>query len=170
MAYTVVSVFPSTADTEGIKNDLKNFGFNESDILISKAQTSNELAGEAHETHTRDQSFWDFIFANDIEALDAYRNESTGNTNIVVYADTFEEAQRAKMILNEKGAIQVQRKEGETHNHQQQDTPPEGMSEDVYNGIIAKARHNVYFLGSDRQDTGNHRGMEDEMDSQGSKD
>ncbi|MCJ8154807.1 hypothetical protein MKJ01_13630 [Chryseobacterium sp. SSA4.19] len=169
MSYTVVSIFPSTANTEEIKNDLRNYGFQESDIVVSQSRTGNELSGENHQDDVRDRGFWNFVFANDVEALDAYRNESAGKTNIVVYTDDFEKAQRAKAILNERGAIQVQRKDSETYNHQ--DTAPEGMSEDVYNGIIAKARHNIYFLGSDRQDdTDTGRGMKDEMDSLGSKD
>lgn len=170
MAYTVVSIFPSTADTEGIKNDLRNYGFQESDIVVSPSRPVNELSAENHQDNEKDRGFWDFVFANDVEALDAYRNESTGKTNIVVYTDDLEKAQRAKAVLNERGAIQVQRKDSETYNHDHQDTAPEGMSEDVYNGIIAKARHNIYFLGSDREQADTGRGMKDEMDSLGSND
>ena len=47
----------------------------------------------------------------------------------------------------------------------------EGMTEEEYNGIIAKARHNIYFLGSERVYHSNIiKGMDDPMDDLGSKD
>lgn len=167
MAYTVVSIFPSGADTEGIKNELKNYGFSDSDIIVSHSTSATDVSGETHQNDVKDRGFWDFVFANDVEALDAYRNESAGKINIIVYTDSLEEAQRAKTVLNERGAIQVQRKGSESESHE---SAPAGMSQEVYDGIIAKARHNIYFLGSNREDNENARGMEDEMDSQGSKD
>jgi hypothetical protein len=45
MAYTVVSVFPVTVDTEKIKKDLKENGFDEANIIVSK---SNVEAGLDH--------------------------------------------------------------------------------------------------------------------------
>lgn len=166
MAYTVISVFPAIADTEEIKNDLKNFGFNEADIVVSKSRNDQEISTDNYQEDEQTKGFFGYVFAHDNEMLDAYSRQSVGKHNIIVYADNLEEAKRAKTILNEKGALEVYRRPAE-----QKDSAPEGMSEDEYNGIIAKARHNIYFLGSER-DYGysNTRGMEDEMDSLGSKD
>ena len=37
MAYTVISVFPATVDTDEIKTELKNKGFDETDVIVSKS-------------------------------------------------------------------------------------------------------------------------------------
>ena len=101
--------------------------------------------------------------------LDAYRSKSVGNTNIIVYADNYVQAQKAKKILNDQGAIEVHKNQPGYTEDEQKDTV--GLPEDVYNGIIAKARHNLYFLGPERTYRENNtKGMNDEMDSLGSKD
>jgi len=44
------------------------------------------------------------------------------------------------------------------------------LPEDVYNGIIAKAKHDVYFLDRERTYSPNSKGMDNTMDDLGSKD
>jgi len=166
MAYTVVSVFPATVDTEEIIADLKNQGLDEANIIVSKSRVENESSVDDYEEDEKTKSFFGYVFAHDTEMLEAYRSHSVGKNNIIVYADSLEQAQRAKTVLNEKGALEVYRKPLENQNN-----VPEGMSEDEYNGIIAKARHNLYFLGPERTYRSNNtKGMNDEMDSLGSKD
>ncbi len=98
--------------------------------------------------------------------LDAYRKHSIGKNNVIVYADNLEQAVSANSILNKNGALQVYRKPAE-----EKADIPEGMTEEEYNGIIAKARHNIYFLGSERVYHSNIiKGMDDPMDDLGSKD
>lgn len=166
MAYTVISVFPVTVDTEDIKKDLKAKGFDEADIIVSKSSVESGLSADHYQEDEQTKGFFEYTFAHDAEMLDTYRKHSIGRNNIVVYADNLEQAKVAKAVLNENGALEVYGKPSEN-----QSDVPEGMSEDEYNGIIAKARHNIYFLGSDRSyhsDSG--RGMKDEMDSLGSED
>ncbi|GAB0155657.1 hypothetical protein CHRYSEOSP005_09180 [Chryseobacterium sp. Alg-005] len=163
MAYTVISVFPATVDTEEIKKDLTNNGFDKANIIVSKSKLEDKSPDNHYEDDVKTRSFWDFIFAHDTEMLEAYKKESVGRNNIIVYADTADDAQRAKTILDRNGAIEVYRKQPESN-------VPEGMSEDVYNGIIAKARHNLYFLDSERVYKSGNQGMDETMDSQGSKD
>ncbi|MEF9480434.1 hypothetical protein OWR28_24560 [Chryseobacterium sp. 1B4] len=98
--------------------------------------------------------------------LDAYRKHSVGRSNVIVYTDDLEQAKTAKEVLNEYGALEVYRRPSES-----KDSIPDGMTEHEYNGIIAKARHDIYFLGSERVYHSNQvKGMDDEMDSLGSKD
>ncbi|MBW7675153.1 hypothetical protein [Chryseobacterium chendengshani] len=168
MAYTVISVFPATADTEEIKSELKNQGFSEEDIIVSKSKFENESIDDDYQTDERTAGFWNHIFANENEMLDAYSRESVGKINVVVYAPNIDAAQCAKAALNDKGAIEVQRRQAEDQQNTQASTS--GLSEDAYNGIIAKAKHNLYFLGSERTYSSPTKGMNDEMDSLGSKD
>ncbi len=164
MAYTVVSVFPVTVDTEEIKKNLKDKGFDEANIIISKSRVESGL--DQYQEDEQTKGFFDYVFAHDAEMLDAYRKESIGRNNIVVYADNLEQAKQAKNILNEKGALEVYKRPSEG-----QKDIPEGMTEEEYNGIIAKARHNIYFLGSERVYHSNIiKGMDDPMDDLGSKD
>lgn len=163
MAYTVVSVFPQTVNTEEIKKDLRDKGFNEANIIVSK---SNVEAGLNHyQEDEKTQGFFNYVFAHDAEMLDAYRTHSVGKNNVVVYADDLEQARLAKSVLNEKGALEVYRKPSD---HQKD--IPEGMTEQEYDGIIAKAKHNIYFLDPERTYSPNSRGMGDTMDDLGSKD
>lgn len=166
MAYTVVSVFPVTVDTEEIKRDLKENGFSEANIVVSKSSVESGLSTDHYQEDEQTKGFFEYTFAHDAEMLDAYRKHSIGRNNIVVYADNAEEAASAKSILNRNGALEVFKKPLDN-----QKDIPEGMTEQEYDGIIAKARHNIYFLGSERVYHSNEvRGMDDDMDSMGSKD
>ncbi|SDQ49127.1 hypothetical protein SAMN05421664_1795 [Chryseobacterium soldanellicola] len=163
MAYTVISVFPATVNTEEIQKELKDQGFDDANIVVSKSKLEEGSSHDNYEDDVKTKSFWDYVFAQDVELLDAYSKHSVGKNNIIVYADNLEEAHRAKTILNAKGAVEVHKEDSENH-------APEGMSEDVYKGIIAKAKHDIYFLDSERVYRPNTRGMDDTMDDLGSKD
>jgi hypothetical protein len=166
MAYTVVSVFPVTVDTEEIKKNLKEKGFDEADIIISKSRVESGLSVDHYQEDEQTKGFFNYVFAHDAEMLDAYRKYSIGRSTVIVYANDLERAKDAKAVLNENGALEVYRRPSETR-----ENIPEGMTEQEYNGIIAKARHNIYFLGSERVYHSNEvKGMDDEMDSLGSKD
>lgn len=166
MAYTVVSVFPVTVDTEEIKNDLKENGFSEANIIVSKSSVESGLSTDHYQEDEQTKGFFEYTFAHDAEMLDAYRKHSIGRNNVIVYADNIEQAMTANSVLNKKGALEVYRKPTEDKNE-----IPEGMTEEEYNGIIAKARHNIYFLGSERVYHSNViKGMDDPMDDLGSKD
>jgi len=166
MAYTVVSVFPAAVNTEEIKSGLKNQGFNEADIIVSKSTIDDESAVDNYRDDEKTRSFWDHVFVSDNELLDAYSRESVGKINVVVYTSTIAEAQDAKKVLDQYGALKVYNQPSFT----EEKSETAGLPEDVYNGIIAKARHNLYFLDSERRSDQNTRGMSDTMDDLGSKD
>lgn len=169
MAYTVISVFPQTVDTDEIKTELRNQGFNEEDVIVSKSKIQDESATGDYRDDEKTKSFWDHIFVSDNEMLDAYSRESVGKINVVVYTSDITEAQNAKKVLDQFGALKVYNKPtvGSESNQNQNTTD---LPDDVYNGIIAKARHNLYFLDSERTYSPTSRGMEDTMDDLGSKD
>ncbi|KQT22417.1 hypothetical protein ASG31_03585 [Chryseobacterium sp. Leaf404] len=167
MAYTVISVFPPATDTEEVKSQLRGEGFSEDNIIVSKSKIDDD-SGNDFEDDENTKHFWDHMFASDTEMLDAYSRKSRGNTTIVLYTNSYDEAQRAKSILDGKGAIEIiKQREGETvRKNVASDIP-----EDVERGIIAKAKHNLYFLGSDRVYHSNViKGMDDPMDDAGAKD
>lgn len=166
MAYTVISVFPETVNTEEIKSELKNKGFLDADIIVSKSRFDEESSTNEYEDDERTKSFWNHVFVNDNEILAAYSKESVGKINLVVYASNLTDAQNAKKVLDQYGALKIYNKPSVN----QSDSESTGLPEDVYNGIIAKAKHNIYFLDKERVYSPNSRGMGDTMDSQGSKD
>ncbi|UOE37981.1 hypothetical protein [Chryseobacterium oryzae] len=167
MAYTVISLFPQTVNSEEIRTKLNDLGVKDEDIIISKSNVTDEDSANHYEDDEKTKSFWDHLFVNDDELLYAYKTKSVGNVNIVVYADDYEQAQNAKKLLNDNGAIEVYKKREE---NQVKESDTAGLPEDVYNGIIAKARHNVYFLNPNRVYTPNSKGMDRRMDDLGSKD
>lgn len=166
MAYTVISVFPEDVNTEEIKSELINNGFLEADIIVSKSRLDEESLTNEYEDDEKTKSFWNYVFVNDNDILAAYSKGSMGKINLIVYASNLTDAQNAKKVLDQFGALKIYNKPSVTHH----DSDASGLPEDVYNGIIAKARHNVYFLDKERVYSPNSRGMGDTMDSQGSKD
>lgn len=166
MAYTVISVFPETVNTEEIKSELKNKGFLDADIIVSKSRFDEESSTNEYEDDEKTKSFWNHVFVNDNEILAAYSKESVGKINLVVYASNLTDAQNAKKVLDQYGALKIYNKPSVN----QSDSESTDLPEDVYNGIIAKAKHNIYFLDKERVYSPNSRGMGDTMDSQGSKD
>ena len=166
MAYTVISVFPETVNTEEIKSELKNKGFLDADIIVSKSRFDEESSTNEYEDDEKTKSFWNHVFVNDNDILAAYSKESVGKINLVVYASNLTDAQNAKKVLDQYGALKIYNKPSVN----QSDSESTGLPEDVYNGIIAKAKHNIYFLDKERVYYPNSRGMGDTMDSQGSKD
>ncbi|REC45686.1 hypothetical protein [Chryseobacterium sp. 5_R23647] len=166
MAYTVISVFPETVNTEEIKSELKNNGFLDADIIVSKSRFDEESSTNEYEDDEKTKSFWNHVFVNDNDILAAYSKESIGKINLVVYASSLTDAQNAKKVLDQYGALKIYNKP--SVNQSESDTA--GLPEDVYNGIIAKAKHDVYFLDKERVYSPNSNGMGDTMDSLGSKD
>jgi len=166
MAYTVISVFPETVNTEKIKSELKNKGFLDADIIVSKSRFDEESSTNEYEDDEKTKSFWNHVFVNDNDILAAYSKESVGKINLVVYASNLTDAQNAKKVLDQYGALKIYNKPSVN----QSDSESTGLPEDVYNGIIAKAKHNIYFLDKERVYSPNSRGMGDTMDGLGSKD
>lgn len=167
MAYTVISVFPVTVDTEEIKKDLKDQGFDEANIIISTSRFENQSSPDDYVEDVKTKNFWGYVFAHDVEMLDAYSRQSVGNNTIIVYTDTLEQAQKAKTMMNERGAIEVYKKESEDN---EAGSIPEGMTREQYNGIIAKAKNDLYFLDPERVYQPNSRGMDEPMDNRGAED
>jgi len=167
MAYTVISVFPAEVNTEEIKAELKNQGFNEADIIVSTSRVDDDSSVDSYQDDEKTKNFWDHVFVNENEMLAAYSKESVGKINLVVYTSNLSEAQNAKKVLDQFGALKIYNKPSVNQNDSEETA---GLPEDVYNGIIAKAKHDVYFLDNERVYTPTSKGMGDTMDGLGSKD
>jgi len=78
MAYTVVSVFPVTADTDEIKRQLKENGIDETNIVVSKSNVESGASVDDYQEDEQTKGFFEYTFAHDAEMLDAYRKHSVG--------------------------------------------------------------------------------------------
>lgn len=98
MAYTVISVFPETVDTEEIKKELSSLGFNEADIVVSKSRYEQESSTDDYREDEQTKGFFGYVFAHDAEMLDAYRRESVGKINVIVYAADIDQAKGQRIF------------------------------------------------------------------------
>lgn len=64
MAYTVVSVFPVTVDTEEIKKNLKEKGFDEANIIISKSRVESGLSTDHYQEDEQTKGFFEYVFCS----------------------------------------------------------------------------------------------------------
>lgn len=162
MNYTVVSLFPIATNPENVVEKLKKNGFANEDINVSKYNIEGELV-ENMEEDEKTKNFWDYLFG-DTKWRSAYQLAGIDNNTVTVYADDVEVAKKAKKLMDEMGALDIQKfyKEKIDSSHK--------ISDEDHERIIAKARHNVYFLDGNRYYKPNSRGMDKRMDSFGSKD
>lgn len=72
MAYTVISVFPATVDTEEIKKDLTDHGFDAANIIVSKSKLESGSSEDDYEEDVKTRNFRNFVFTQDAEMLVAY--------------------------------------------------------------------------------------------------
>lgn len=160
--YIVISLIPIAADPETIKKNLISEGFKEEDINISKYNIEGDLVDELEEDDTT-KNFWDYLFG-DSKWRTAYQKAGIDNNTLTVYTETLDDARKAKSLMDEAGALDIKKYFRENIDASYQDEA------DDHERIIAKARHNVYFLNGTRSYRPRSRGMNKRMDSLGSKD
>ncbi len=162
MSYTVISLFPVAVDPEAVSQKLQNEGFSNENILISKYNIEGDVVDDLQEDE-KTTGFWDYLFG-DSRWKTAYQKAGVDNNTVTVYADDLESARKARRIMDDSGAIDIQKY------HKENIDKGYEISEEEEARIIAKAKHNVYFLDGDRTYTSGSRGKTDRMDSMGSKD
>ena len=162
MSYTVVSLFPIAVNLEIVSEKLQENGFTKENINISKYNIEGEVV-ETMEEDEKTKNFWDYLFG-DTKWRTAYQKAGIDNNTITVYTDSIEEARKAKAIMDEEGALDIKKyhKDNVDSNYE--------ISQEEEDRIIAKAKHNVYFLTGNRTYRPNSRGMNNRMDSLGAKD
>ena len=179
MSYTIVGMFPQHTQAENATEKLSDAGFTTEDYHISKfsrkgATEANDYTADDHphfhfDEEEKTTGFWNWLFGDDDHAKKKYSYAATKNNVVTVFADTMENAEKAKDILNNEGAINVH---NETKNYVANQS---SMKDSTYKideaeqaRIISKAKNNLYFTGERRYEIQNHDiGMHDDMDSQG---
>ena len=179
MSYTIVGMFPKHIQAENATEKLSDAGFTTEDYHISKfsrkgAVETNDYSADDHphfhfEEEEKTSGFWNWLFGDEDHAKKKYSYAATKNNVVTVFADNLENAEKAKNILDNEGAINVH---NETKNYiaNQEEMPKSKyeVNEAEQARIINKAKNNLYFTDERRYVIQNHDiGMHDDMDSQG---
>lgn len=166
MAYTVVSLFSVGTNTDKLIEHLTENGISSENIHVSKTSIEGERTEEMEEDE-QTKNFWDYLFGQ-TQWRSVYQQAGIDNNSLTVYTDNLEEARRVMTLMDNMGAVDIQKYrkncEDRTSNSAQD------LSEREEARIIAKAKHNVFFLHGNRTYTPNSRGKAHRMDSLGSKD
>lgn len=165
MSYTIIGIFPNDTESKDVITKLEDAGLYE--YSISKSEVD---AIESVETPKK-QSFFDWLFDRNEVETDRYNYASIDSNTITVYAENEDDANAAKAILDENGAIDVEEKTrgyiAEKYPNQNKEYP---ISESTRARIIAKAKNDLYFTDERQAAFVPEKGMSDEMDSLGRKD
>ncbi|WP_312419437.1 hypothetical protein [Epilithonimonas sp.] len=165
MSYTIIGIFPNETESRDVITKLEDAGLYE--YTISKSEVE---ALEKVDTGKK-PSFFDWLFDRDVVEKDRYEYASIDSNTITVYTETEEDANAAKAILDENGAIDVEEKTKGYLADKYPNTPHEyPISESKKARIIAKAKNDLYFTDNRKPTTTIQEGMVDEMDSLGNKD
>lgn len=159
MAYTVISLYPESVDLDQVKKELENKGFDSNDINISKYTIEGETAEDYDEDETT-AGFWDLLFGG-TKYRDTYKKAASHNNTVTIYAENLEVARKAKIAMDELGAIDINKYHKDYIDEEYQ------ISDEDEARIIAKAKHNVYFLDGTRTYKPNSRGKAHRMDYTG---
>ena len=174
MSYTIVGMFPNTEDAARASEKLDNNGFSKEDYYISNyrrnVSTDSDLDYE-YEEDEKTTGFWDWLFGEDDNSRKRYSYAGTKSNLVTVYTDDINRAEKARDIMNDMGAINVNdfTKEyyPESEEFVNEGVTTDGISEGERARIIAKARYGAY-LDNERNYTFRKRdGINNTMDSQG---
>ena len=170
MSYTVVGMFPTNEQADKASDKLDNAGFKKEDYNVSRYSTSGEL----HENTTdyeleedeKTTGFWNWLFDADHDNKKKYSYAGSKNNLVTVYTDDVTRAEKARDLMNENGAINV----NEFTKDRFASTESSDIDEEERARIIAKAKNNLYFTNENRTYNIRSKGMDSDMDSQGSND
>jgi hypothetical protein len=179
MSYTIVGMFPKHNQAENATHKLRDSGFTSEDYHISKFSRKgsildNDYSADDHphfhyDEEEKTSGFWNWLFGDEEHSKKKYSYAATRNNVVTVFADNMENAEKAKNILNNEGAINVH-KESKNYLANQPSIKDSNykIDEAEQARIINKAKNNLYFTDERRYEIQNHDiGMHDDMDSQG---
>ncbi|QOW09973.1 hypothetical protein Q73A0000_06160 [Kaistella flava (ex Peng et al. 2021)] len=169
MSYTIVGMFPNHEDADKVADQLDNAGFPKEDYIVSRYSTTGlddkTSSNYQFKEDEKTSGFWQWLFGDSEDEKKKYSYAATKSNIVTVYTDDIDRAEKAKEIMNDQGAINI--------NEFTKDRYPEptvkhnDLSEAQYARIISKAKNNLYFTDSTRfYDTASD-GMESDMDSEG---
>lgn len=170
MSYTIVGMFPTNEDADQASNELNNAGFQKEDYQISRYSTTGEYHQNRpdydFEEDEKTTGFWNWLFGEDEDQKKKYSYAGTKSNLVTVYTEDISRAEKARDLMNENGAINVNE-----FTRDRFSTPEKNdISSEERARIIAKAKNNLYFTNENRTYSISTRGMESDMDSQGSDD
>ena len=165
MSYTIIGIFPNDTESRNVVTKLEEAGLYDYSISKSEVEAIEKIDTD------RKASFFDWLFDRDVVETDRYEYASIDSSTISVYTDTEEDANAAKAILDENGAIDVEEKTRTYLSDKYPDRHKEyPIPESTRARIIAKAKNDLYFTDDRATAYRPEKGMSDEMDSQGRKD
>ncbi|MBW8360769.1 MAG: hypothetical protein K0M56_01130 [Kaistella sp.] len=170
MSYTVVGMFPTTDDADQASNKLDNAGFAKEDYRVSRYSTSGEISGETDFEYEEDEKttgFWNWLFGDNETDKNRYSYAGTKSNLVTVYTDNLDRAEKAKEIMNEQGAINVNDFTKDRYAQEESASPDNHLTDRERARIINKAKNDLYLTQEYRSYTVADKGMTNEMDSQG---
>ena len=173
MSYTIVGMFPTSEAADKASNKLDNAGFDKEDYKVSRYSTTgnyNQEAGYDYDEDEKTSGFWNWLFGEDDSSRKKYSYAATKSNLVTVYTDDAERAEKAREILNEEGALDVNDFTKDRYTTEELSSPDNNLTSDEHARIIAKAKNNLYLTDDNRMYSLRDRGMSSDMDSLGSQD
>ncbi len=170
MSYTVVGMFPTNEQATKASDKLYEAGFQKEDYHVSRYSTSREIPEKTtdyeFEEDEKTTGFWNWLFDADHNTKKKYSYAGSKNNLVTVYTNDVLRAEKARDLMNEGGAINVNELAKDRFD------PAESTDLDAKERarIIAKAKNNLYFINENRSYNILSKGMDSDMDSQGSND
>lgn len=173
MAYTVVGMFPTNNDADNAADQLDRSGFAKEDYSVSKYSTTGVYDKNSSNYHFEEDEktggFWNWLFGEDEQEKNKYSYAGTKSNLVTVYADDLDRAEKARDIMNDQGAINVNEFTKDRYKTDENTTKSTDISEQQRARIISKAKNNLYFTEEQRFYNVKDEGMENDMDSQGNE-
>lgn len=171
MSYTIVGMFPTNEAADKASDKLDNSGFEKEDYNVSRYSTTGDYDKTSDKYHYEEDEktsgFWNWLFGDDNDQKNKYSYAGTKSNMVTVYTDDLERAEKAKEIMNDQGAINVN---DFTKDRYKDTNTSHELSSDERARIINKAKNNLYFTNENRTYNMRPEGMDSDMDSQASND
>ena len=173
MSYTIVGMFPNNEDVDKVADQLNSAGFPKEDYNVSRYSTSviddNNSKNYNYKEDEKTSGFWNWLFGDNEDDRSKYGYAGTKSNIVTVYTNDMDRAEKAREIMNDEGAINVNEFTKERYPNTETTAKSTELSEKERARIISKAKNNLYFTDGDRfYDTASD-GMESDMDSEGSR-
>lgn len=173
MSYTIVGMFPTSETADKASNKLDDAGFNKEEYKVSRYTTTgnyDQESGYDYEEDEKTNGFWNWLFGEDDSTKKRYSYAATKSNLVTVYTDDAERAEKARDILNEQGALDVNDFTKDRYRKDESISPDHNSVSREHARIIAKAKNDLYLTDENRSYSLRNRGMSSEMDSLGSQD
>lgn len=166
-------MFPNNEDVDKVADQLNSAGFPKEDYNVSRYSTSviddNNSKNYNYKEDEKTSGFWNWLFGDNEDDRSKYSYAGTKSNIVTVYTNDMDRAEKAREIMNDEGAINVNEFTKERYPNTETTAKSTELSEKERARIISKAKNNLYFTDGDRfYDTASD-GMESDMDSEGSR-